>query len=595
MKLLSCHVENFGRLHNFDCDFSDGLTEIFHDNGWGKTTLAVFLKAMLFGMPKKGNNKAYAVERSKYFPWQGGVYGGTITFEHNGGKYKMYRTFGSTPERDMFSLIDLSTNQKTTKFTENFGYEIYGVGRETFEITTFFPQADRTGKLTDEVRASLSGTKNLQNDLKNYSKGIERIENKIKIYKKEISSISKFDVNLEKVEKIEKQIENDKNQILKILDEIEVLQENMEQLKDDYQKAQKELEVKELFRKEITELKDKVITRKSDLLAFQIKLEELKKENEKRSLRNRFILSNKKIRSILYYSSMIICMALLTLFAFELIYNASIWFKIFTILFIFIDIALIYYCIWAKRKDRIKLNPRIEIEKYQKTVDDLHKEIENLQNVMKAKEENQTDIVVDGEDDKNRLVKEYSDCEKNIDLNKMQMAYIQKGIEEFEAEKDALLTEHTTMQRTKSILENKIKLLNLTRDFLGVAKLNLSTRFVAPMQEKFTNFVREIVEHNDEKYSLDVDMNVTVDSPSGTKEVEYLSQGYQDLMCICRRFSLIDSIFEKEKPLVILDDPFVNLDDAISKNAVRLLEKLSESYQIVYLCCHTSRKIFKND
>ena len=42
MKLISCYIENFGGLHQFSYDFTDGLNVILENNGWGKTTLAVF-------------------------------------------------------------------------------------------------------------------------------------------------------------------------------------------------------------------------------------------------------------------------------------------------------------------------------------------------------------------------------------------------------------------------------------------------------------------------------------------------------------------------------------------------------------------------
>lgn len=591
MKLISCHIENFGRLRNYDYEFSNGLSEILHENGWGKTTFAVFLKAMLYGMPKKGNNKAYAVDRSKYAPWQGGVYGGTLTFEYNGNNYKMYRTFGSTPERDMFSVIDLSTNQRTNKFTENFGYEVYGVGRETYEITTYFSQVNESAKLTDEIRASLSGTNNFQNDLKNYSKAIESIDAKIKLLKKEVSSYAMYEGNIVQIAKLEKEIDNEEKNILKLQDEIEVLQEKLDNLKEDYEKAQKDLEIKDLFKNEVNDLKEKLITKKSDLLAFQIKLEEFKKENKTRSLQNKFILSNKRVRDILYFGAIIICMALLTLFAFEFVYGASLVIKIITACVMAIDSGVIYYCLWANRKGNLVFNKKIELDNYQKQVETLQDEIKILQEVMQAKEEQKPTIEIDHENQKAKIVADYSSCEKEIELKKMQISYIQKTIENHEAEKEELSLEQVSMQEKKMVVDEKIKTLNITRDLLSVAKLNLSKRYVAPMQEKFTNYVNQIVIESREKYSLDVDMNVTVEEASGNKEIQYLSQGYQDLMNICRRFSLIDSVFEKEKPIIVLDDPFVNLDDEFNQNAVKLLKKLGESYQIVYLYCHSSRSL----
>ena len=55
------------------------------------------------------------------------------------------------------------------------------------------------------------------------------------------------------------------------------------------------------------------------------------------------------------------------------------------------------------------------------------------------------------------------------------------------------------------------------------------------------------------------------------------------------RLSLIDSLFESEKPFVILDDPFVNLDKTKIKNAINMLKNVSKKYQLIYFICHESR------
>ena len=40
---------------------------------------------------------------------------------------------------------------------------------------------------------------------------------------------------------------------------------------------------------------------------------------------------------------------------------------------------------------------------------------------------------------------------------------------------------------------------------------------------------------------------------------------------------------------MILDDPFVNLDDVHTAQALKLLETLSQEKQIIYLTCSSSR------
>ena len=50
MQIKKIHISNFGKLHEMQMDFSEGLNVINGENGWGKSTLAAFLKAMLYGM-----------------------------------------------------------------------------------------------------------------------------------------------------------------------------------------------------------------------------------------------------------------------------------------------------------------------------------------------------------------------------------------------------------------------------------------------------------------------------------------------------------------------------------------------------------------
>ena len=51
MKLVSCHISGYGSLRDKDIKFDGGLTQICEPNGYGKTTLASFIKAMFYGLP----------------------------------------------------------------------------------------------------------------------------------------------------------------------------------------------------------------------------------------------------------------------------------------------------------------------------------------------------------------------------------------------------------------------------------------------------------------------------------------------------------------------------------------------------------------
>ena len=133
MRLIRCYVENFGKLHQFKLEFDPEITVLHERNGFGKTTLAVFIKSMFYGLSRTQKSLEKS-ERKRYYPWQGGVFGGYLEFEHNEINYRIERTFGITPKQDQFRLFRLSPFSVSDEYTENIGYEIFGIS-ETATIT----------------------------------------------------------------------------------------------------------------------------------------------------------------------------------------------------------------------------------------------------------------------------------------------------------------------------------------------------------------------------------------------------------------------------------------------------------------------------
>ena len=65
MKLIRCHIENFGTLSQIDWEFKEGLQSICEENGWGKSTFAAFLKVMFYGFGNEKKRSATERERMK--------------------------------------------------------------------------------------------------------------------------------------------------------------------------------------------------------------------------------------------------------------------------------------------------------------------------------------------------------------------------------------------------------------------------------------------------------------------------------------------------------------------------------------------------
>ena len=57
MRLLTCHIENFGKLSDFSYDFADGYNAFVLPNGAGKSTFAAFIRVMFYGLPGRRSGR----------------------------------------------------------------------------------------------------------------------------------------------------------------------------------------------------------------------------------------------------------------------------------------------------------------------------------------------------------------------------------------------------------------------------------------------------------------------------------------------------------------------------------------------------------
>ena len=119
MKLISLYIENFGKFSNFKYDFDDSYNVFFQNNQWGKTTLSVFIKAMLFGLNTTSPTDINKNDRKKYYPWNNLRCGGNLIIEVNDKQYRIERVFAKKAKDDECKVYDLSTNKISSEYDEN--------------------------------------------------------------------------------------------------------------------------------------------------------------------------------------------------------------------------------------------------------------------------------------------------------------------------------------------------------------------------------------------------------------------------------------------------------------------------------------------
>lgn len=247
MKLLECYIENFGMLHEYSYKFDDGLNCICAENGTGKTTLSVFIKAMLYGLDDGRKRELDENDRKKYAPWQGGRYGGSLTFSHVDKIYRIERTFGSRPSDDEFVLIDANSGAKSADFSENVGECILGIDREGFEHTVFLSEKNLSGKIENaSVAAKLSEIVGSDGDIGGYNEARARLEDRRRFYQKrgnsgEISviksKISDCDDALARLERVRASSKEYEAELSRIESEITNLEDERVRLEGELESA----------------------------------------------------------------------------------------------------------------------------------------------------------------------------------------------------------------------------------------------------------------------------------------------------------------------------------------------------------------------
>ena len=162
-----------------------------------------------------------------------------------------------------------------------------------------------------------------------------------------------------------------------------------------------------------------------------------------------------------------------------------------------------------------------------------------------------------------------------------------------------LIAEREALEKEKAEAEHTLSLILITKDIMAAAKEDLSTRYLRNMEMHFDRYYQKIREDADAElpadgsrvssFTMDTSLALSCEAYGERRPVSVLSRGEKDLASFCARLALLESIFTKETPFLLFDDPFINLDDPNYEKATRLIAFLAERFQIVYTVCSTAR------
>ena len=768
MKLIELYIENFGGLSQYSLAFRDGLTVIGEANGFGKTTLAEFIRAMFYGFPRKAKTLDKS-RRQKYTPWNGGKCGGNLTFEVDGSRYRIERTFGATPKSDTFALIDLSTNKKSSRFSEEIGLELFQLDADSFERSTYMPQMGDTAVMTtDSIRSKLSNLVEDTNDVGNFEKAMAALKakrstfvpyrgsggsvaqahNRVSQIQGDLMEAEGRRTSLEDTERVirdlERKAEEDTKNLERVRSDIRTASEGAalaavhsqyarirnqwEQTRDTgdrlAEKYPRGIPTEEQIRAasgaaaELEVLKKQTVTEPEDLEA-----ERFLNENRSRfegkipttgelaqcrdrcgrlaELRTRTLelaANAAKVPDVKANPLPLVLLLLATVG--EIALGISLFGQMLGYIALGIGAVTLIGSIFAairlssarkklrqfdleRQQNKEELNriseeteavtekirtflgtygpvagkdfydlladlehdaegylrAETKVAAWQRELKRYEESVEHYRSALRAffgefalmpqgDVRNQLLQIRDDRKDWEEAIREAEELERELEtFREENKAQLEKTLPESAADPDALrraereLTislEYGTAQllrqrQKRELLEDSIRQIPDLRDELALwqrkraedqkksdllddamamleqAKENLSGNYMGPIRRSFDSYLDKLWGETYGRALVTEDLEISLERFGQARELGYFSAGQTDLVLLGMRFALVDALFAGAKPIVILDDPFVNLDDTRMKQALKLLEELSQDRQILYLTCSSSR------
>ncbi|MBE7058108.1 MAG: hypothetical protein E7387_03285 [Ruminococcaceae bacterium] len=622
MKIISCHIENYGKFTKKDFYFDSDIASFNWENGAGKTTLASFIKAMFYGIPSvKANTKSFE-DRQHFYPFDKGSFGGSIVFELNGTEFKIERFFDKKSSvKDEVKVY--KNGGLTDELGDDIGKSVFGIDKESFEKTVFFNAEDI------EIYTPAGIEAKIQNSDEG-STAKKLLEEEIKKLQPQRGKNGLIPNQQELV----RTLREEAYRLESIQERTQTLYERREQIKEEIKEKEEEIKKSLVLESKLEEyvvpankerefaaLSDMFITgvpQKSDFERINKCFDEFKELDEKDSQlkeQQQQILNKAKMNKLL-----------LTVEAF-LIITAAVLLGVGQIIGAVVTVGMagilaVYLCVSAKKlkqaevlqQERRKLTLRyefclqeiIEFVRAYKTnynESDLKREVEIIREAaekyLREKEEHQR-IELRRSEIKSEMGMKNADSiqsEREMARLKQEMANLERQIYRDEAEMEDLADRQNQLEEAEELLtkyKESLFVFEAALNALQEAENNIKNKYAAPIKARFEKYSEIAEEVIGEKIIIDDEFNVYFEIMGQQKSYKHLSCGQKAVLAFCFRMALADSMYGEEKPFVILDDPFISLDKDNMEKISKAVRMASKDRQIIYFCCHDSRNVIKS-
>ena len=176
-------IKSFGPLTDMTLEFSETINVIEGQNEAGKSTIAAFIKYMLYGFEGSDSEEAL-IERKKRINWYTGTAQGSMYVRVKDKRYLISRSTTPTDSsarptyKEESSIVDLESGAPA--FGKLCAGEVFfGVDRELFDNTAFIGQISDSGINEGTVKASIENILFSGSEKINHQRAVARISDKM--------------------------------------------------------------------------------------------------------------------------------------------------------------------------------------------------------------------------------------------------------------------------------------------------------------------------------------------------------------------------------------------------------------------------------
>ena len=626
MKLISCRIENFGKLRDFTYHFEDGLSVLFAENGWGKSTFAAFLKVMFYGFDGDNRRSEDGSERLRYRPWGGGVYGGSVIWSRGDKTYRMLRTFGTRRKEDTFVLYDEETGLPSGDFSENTGEELFGIDRDSFRRTVFWSQSDHETSATTSIQAKIGDLSSQQDDLPAYDAAVKRLSREMErlrpdrasgLIRKKEDRLAVLQADEARLPLLKAELEEcsaKERELAAELDNIRAHRQHYalsasEKTSEDRpgkdSEAQRRLENSEKKLAMLLE-KDRSIQRRGqkerqEYLRIKEALQrELLDQSRQREKQAFIMRAGAGVSAALAVIFSVLCLTG--------ILPAPVF--VLSLLLLAAGSAMFW------QSGRISgdtpeteeiLRLREEKEWYRDSLRELSRKMETsrmrlreqkavcaalrrrLDRTEQVRETNVSEAAGQISSEVSGILREYDRQEEDCRVRLQEVRSQSEELAEMIRDCSASASLIESLQNEISALREQYDTCVSTLSYLEEARNSFTSRYMNPFLRSFSRYYSILTGESADAVRTDADFSIAIMEEGLPRDPSLMSEGSRDLISLCRRMAMIDAMYPEEKPFLVLDDPFSNLDDERLKGGLRFLHSASLEYQIIYLTCHKSR------